>query len=64
MRNAGDTSTARHEVAGTAIDPVCGMTVATVDATPHADVDGTRYWFCAVGCRDTFTASHSAPATA
>ncbi len=64
MRNAGDASTARHEVAGTAIDPVCGMTVATVDATPHADVDGTRYWFCAVGCRDTFTASHSAPATA
>lgn len=37
-----------------AIDPVCGMTV-TADAAhyPH-DVAGTTYFFCCVGCRDSF----------
>jgi xanthine dehydrogenase accessory factor len=38
----------------TAIDPVCGMTVAAVDASPHAEVDGVTYWFCAPGCRRSF----------
>ncbi|SEO83803.1 XdhC family protein [Trujillonella endophytica] len=37
-----------------AVDPVCGMTVAAVDATPHAEVDGTTTWFCCAGCRDRF----------
>ncbi len=39
---------------GTAIDPVCGMTVATVEASLHLDVDGTRYWFCGTGCLRAF----------
>jgi xanthine dehydrogenase accessory factor len=40
----------------TALDPVCGMTVAAVDASPHADVDGARTWFCGEGCRTAFLA--------
>jgi xanthine dehydrogenase accessory factor len=50
--------------AATAIDPVCGMTVATVDATPHLDVLGVRYWFCREGCRDAFAADPAAFARA
>jgi xanthine dehydrogenase accessory factor len=42
--------------ATTAVDPVCGMTVAAVDATLHLDVLGVRYWFCGEGCRKAFAA--------
>jgi xanthine dehydrogenase accessory factor len=38
----------------TAIDPICGMSVATLDATLHADRDGVRYWFCGSGCLQAF----------
>ena len=37
-------------------DPVCGMTVAAVDSSPHATVDGVTTWFCCEGCRTTFLA--------
>ncbi|MCY1138236.1 XdhC family protein [Actinoplanes sp. Pm04-4] len=40
-----------------AVDPVCGMTVLIDDDTPHAVVDGQDYWFCRVGCRDSFVAA-------
>lgn len=43
----------------TAIDPVCQMTVAAVPASIHADVDGTRYYFCCPGCRERFVANPS-----
>jgi len=45
-----------HPVAepASAVDPVCGMTVAAVGATLHAEVDGVTYWFCAPGCRKAF----------
>ncbi|MGY1642244.1 XdhC family protein [Geodermatophilus sp. SYSU D00703] len=40
-----------------AVDPVCGMSVAAVEATPHATVDGTTTWFfCCDGCRAAFLA--------
>jgi xanthine dehydrogenase accessory factor len=39
-----------------AADPVCGMTVAPVDSSPHATVDGVTTWFCCDGCRTTFLA--------
>ena len=39
-----------------AVDPVCGMTVAAVDSSPHATVDGTTTWFCCDGCRTAFLA--------
>jgi xanthine dehydrogenase accessory factor len=36
------------------IDPVCGMTVAAVDASPHLTRDGITTWFCCAGCRTAF----------
>jgi xanthine dehydrogenase accessory factor len=43
----------------TAIDPVCGMEVAAAGTTVHADVEGTRLYFCCDGCRSTYLASVS-----
>jgi xanthine dehydrogenase accessory factor len=40
----------------TGTDPVCGMTVAAVDSSPHATVDGITTWFCCEGCRTAFLA--------
>jgi xanthine dehydrogenase accessory factor len=55
-RHAAPAAVASSSMSGpaTAIDPVCGMTVAAVDASPHAEVDGGTYWFCAPGCRRSF----------
>jgi xanthine dehydrogenase accessory factor len=44
---------------GTAVDPVCGMTVLMSDTTIHADVDGQTCWFCCGGCRDTYLADRA-----
>ncbi|CAB4879440.1 MAG: YHS domain-containing protein [Actinobacteria bacterium] len=44
---------------GTAIDPICKMTVAAVPTSVHAELDGTTWYFCCPGCRDTFVASPS-----
>ncbi|QCO98517.1 YHS domain-containing protein [Arthrobacter sp. 24S4-2] len=38
----------------TAIDPVCGMTVAAVEATLHLDHGGTTVYFCSRGCYESF----------
>jgi xanthine dehydrogenase accessory factor len=38
----------------TAIDPVCGMTVAASEATIHLDVGSERVYFCSEGCRATY----------
>jgi xanthine dehydrogenase accessory factor len=46
--------------AGTALDPVCGMTVATVETSLHLDHDGRRVWFCGSGCLRAFAADPSA----
>ncbi|MCF8526468.1 MAG: XdhC family protein [Candidatus Nanopelagicales bacterium] len=48
------------ETAMTAIDPICQMTVAAVESSIHADVDGTTYYFCCPGCRTTFLADPAA----
>jgi len=40
----------------TAIDPVCQMSVAAVEASIHADLDGTRWYFCCPGCKKAFLA--------
>ena len=44
----------------TATDPVCGMSVAAVDASLHLDHEGTRYWFCGSGCLRAFAADPAA----
>ena len=42
----------------TAVDPVCGMTVAITASTPRLEVSGSRVYFCGAGCRDAFAARH------
>ena len=50
----------KHEPAPTTArqvtDPVCGMSVATVETSLHLDHEGTRYWFCGSGCLRAFAA--------
>lgn len=43
-----------------AADPMCGMEVDPASAPATAEVDGTRYWFCSTGCRDTFVTEQPA----
>ena len=38
----------------TAVDPICGMTVAAVAATLHSEHDGVVAWFCSEGCLRAF----------
>ncbi len=38
----------------TAIDPVCGMTVATVPSNLHVEHEGRTVWFCAPACLRAF----------
>jgi xanthine dehydrogenase accessory factor len=52
----GASEEAVAERPGTAVDPVCGMTVATVETSLHLDHEGTRYWFCGSGCLRAFAA--------
>jgi xanthine dehydrogenase accessory factor len=42
--------------AATAVDPICGMTVAAVEGTPSIRHDGETVYFCCEGCRDAFAA--------
>jgi xanthine dehydrogenase accessory factor len=43
-----------------ATDPVCGMSVAMVEASLHLDHDGDRWWFCGSGCLRAFAADPDA----
>lgn len=45
---------------GTAVDPVCGMSVAMVDASLHVEHDGEVVWFCGRGCMEAFLADPAA----
>ena len=38
----------------TAVDPVCGMSVAVASARHTAELDGVTYYFCCAGCRGKF----------
>lgn len=42
----------------TAVDPVCGMTVAAAADTPSLEHEGQTVYFCCDGCRTTFAAEH------
>jgi len=55
-RPVGQASAEVKEPPGTATDPVCGMTVATVETSLHLDHEGTRFWFCGSGCLRAFAA--------
>jgi xanthine dehydrogenase accessory factor len=49
--------TAREPEPATAIDPVCGMSVAAVEASLHVELDGVTTYFCSPGCRNAFLAN-------
>jgi xanthine dehydrogenase accessory factor len=51
---------ASADLPATAVDPVCGMTVAVTASTISAKApDGTSMWFCGPGCRDAFLAEQA-----
>jgi xanthine dehydrogenase accessory factor len=52
-----------HEHAGTAIDPVCGMTVPADDTSRPYEHEGETYYFCCPGCRAAFEKDPSAYTT-
>jgi xanthine dehydrogenase accessory factor len=51
-----ETKSAQATEEATAIDPVCGMTVAVAGARHSAELDARRYYFCCAGCRTKFLA--------
>jgi YHS domain-containing protein/phenylpyruvate tautomerase PptA (4-oxalocrotonate tautomerase family) len=56
-----ESSTPADEAAPvTAIDPICGMTVALTDTAITLVQDGTTYAFCSTACRDVFAARQRA----
>jgi xanthine dehydrogenase accessory factor len=55
-RRSAEKTAAAPAGPASARDPVCGMTVAAVDSSPHATVGGTTIWFCCEGCRTAFLA--------
>ena len=40
--------------ASTVVDPVCGMKVSPATAAAEYEFEGTRYYFCAVRCKERF----------
>lgn len=52
-----------HESGGTAIDPVCGMTVASDESSRPFEYEGETYYFCCPGCRAAFEKDPSAYTT-
>ena len=45
---------AAEGVAATALDPVCGMTVAATSTSPHAETSSGTVYFCGTGCRTAY----------
>ena len=43
-----------QDMPGTAIDPVCGMTVAAADSSLQLEHNGVTMYFCSPGCRAAF----------
>ncbi len=46
-----------HLKAGTAVDPVCGMSVDIATAKHRADYQQQTYYFCGAGCKTKFMAN-------
>ena len=49
----------RHPRVTTAVDPICGMTVAVTSATLSLEHEGETVHFCCEGCRDAFARQHA-----
>jgi Cu+-exporting ATPase len=54
------TTHSHSDAPSTAIDPVCGMTVAPASAAGSAVHDGQTYYFCGRGCLERFTTTPDA----
>jgi xanthine dehydrogenase accessory factor len=52
------------DVAATAVDPICGMTVTVAGARHLAEHAGQTFYFCCAGCRERFVADPERYATA
>ena len=37
-------------------DPICGMMIDPATAAGKSEYDGQTYYFCAIGCKNTFDA--------
>ncbi len=61
VKPAGGTDAAptARSSAGTATDPVCGMSVTVVGAKHVAEAGGKSWYFCCAGCRTKFLADPS-----
>lgn len=44
----------RADAPATAVDPICGMGVATLADTPHVEHEGRTVYFCCDGCKAKF----------
>ena len=55
-RSTASAAPPADEAVSTAVDPVCGMTVAAVETSLHLDHDGRRSYFCGTGCLRAFAA--------
>jgi xanthine dehydrogenase accessory factor len=43
-----------HEMTDLVRDPVCGMMIAAVDASPHVETPNGIMYFCGTGCRNAY----------
>jgi xanthine dehydrogenase accessory factor len=62
-RPAADARRPAQPVTETAVDPVCGMTVAAATTSPHADTPDGIVYFCGSGCRAAYLDNPAAYAT-
>jgi P-type Cu+ transporter len=51
--NGGET-VFKKKSAGTVKDPVCGMMIDPKSAAAKESHDGKEFYFCSVGCAETF----------
>jgi xanthine dehydrogenase accessory factor len=51
---AATSATPATDAPATAIDPVCGMTVAAVESSLQLEHNGATVYFCSAGCRAAF----------
>lgn len=62
-RPAADDGRPLQRVAATAVDPVCGMTVAAATSSPYAETADGIVYFCGSGCRTAYLDNPAAYAT-
>jgi xanthine dehydrogenase accessory factor len=60
LRPALVTAETRPTAPGTAVDPVCGMTVEIASARWHTEHAGRTWYFCGPGCRQRFASDPAA----